>query len=91
VLMPTPGCGCRAAPQAGQVSCPFRSLEDSKHAYYLVFDFEIEVTDKFRGTTARAGLALNLCPGAAQNLHYASPRKALKIYATGLAGKSRTS
>jgi len=56
-----------------------------------VFDFEIEVTDKFRGTTARAGLALNLCPGAAQNLHYASPRKALKIYATGLAGKSRTS
>jgi len=29
------------------MSGPFRSLEGSQHAYYLVFDFEIEVTDKF--------------------------------------------
>ncbi len=26
---------------------PFRSLKDSKHAYYRVFDFEIEVTHQF--------------------------------------------
>jgi len=39
VLMPTPV--PRSAPAA-----PFRSLEDSKHAYYQVFDVEIEVTGK---------------------------------------------
>jgi|GEM_PF-1711034 len=31
-------------------AAPFQSLEDSKHAYYLVFDFEIEVTAKFGST-----------------------------------------
>jgi len=31
----------------------FCSLEDSQHAYYLVFDFEIEVTDK-SGSTLRS-------------------------------------
>ena len=30
------------------MSGPFRSLEYSKHAYYLVFDFEMALTDKFR-------------------------------------------
>jgi len=70
-----PGIGCGAALRERQVSCRFRSLEDSKHAYYLVFDFEIEVTDKFGSTTARADLELNLCPGAAPNLHDASPKK----------------
>jgi|GEM_PF-1739601 len=56
VLMPTPLPPSAAAPHAGQVSCPFRFLEDSKHAYYLVFDFEIDATDTFGSTTARAGL-----------------------------------
>ncbi len=37
------------AAQACQVS-PFVRLEDSKHAYYLVFEFEIGVTDKFGST-----------------------------------------
>ncbi len=32
---------------------PFRSLEDSKHAYYLVFDFEMAVADKFGSTWGR--------------------------------------
>ncbi len=36
------------------VRCPFYSLEDSKHAYYLVFDVEIAFTDKFGNSTARA-------------------------------------
>jgi|GEM_PF-2343950 len=40
---------------------PFSFLEDSKHAYYLVFDFEIEVTDQVREHLAM----LNLCAGAA--------------------------
>ena len=35
--------------QACQVS-PFVRLEGSKHAYYLVFEFEIGVTDKFGST-----------------------------------------
>ncbi len=39
------GCGGQAARRERQVNCPFRSSEDSKHAYYLVFDFEREVTD----------------------------------------------
>ncbi len=44
----------RAAGGPGEL--PFSFPEDSKHAYYLVFDFEIEVTGKFGSTTARAGL-----------------------------------
>ena len=39
-----------AAPRERQVGCPFRFFQDSKHAYYLVFDFEIELTDKFGST-----------------------------------------
>ena len=44
----------RSQPRERQVSCPFRFLEDSKHAYYLVFDFEIEATEKL-GSTWGAG------------------------------------
>ncbi len=39
--------------QARQVRGPFRSLEDSKHAYYLPFDFKIEVPDKFGSVPSR--------------------------------------
>jgi|GEM_PF-1536295 len=40
-----------------QVSGPFRSLEDSKHAYYLLFDFEMAVAEKFGSTWACSAAA----------------------------------
>jgi len=47
--------GPRGGKAAGApVSGPFRSLEGSKHAYYLVFDFEMAVTDKFGSTCYNA-------------------------------------
>jgi len=36
-----------AADAPGELPFSFLALEDSKHAYYLVFDFKIEVADPF--------------------------------------------
>ncbi len=47
--------GQRCGANACQVSGLFRSFEDSKHAYYLVYDFEIEVTDQFESTWETQG------------------------------------
>jgi len=49
-------------------------MEDSKHAYYLVSDVEIELAD-----TSRSAAARRLAPVLAPNLQCASPKKALKL------------